>query len=332
MHLIAASLRVVLVASIAGAVLPAAAVVSAPAIDPAAAQARAREVDCNGTSVPSAEALAALPAPRLIGLSGSVPIITMQPFAEFLIAMGYPESALRDPYDGALDQSSWTASETLAGTVAWHYEHDGMRPMLIGHSQGGMLVVRTLHELAGEFADTVAVYDPVTRTKLPRTTITDPYTGEQRPVVGLSVAFAAALATGSLPRLLLGQWSMLPLLRRIPDTTSEFTGFTIAWDPFAGNAGSASEYTATGAAIVRNVLLPAATSHIGMPRTEHLPANPVARAWIEAYRPDAPTSPPDAAEGDLANLLHAADLWFSIRRHWCREGQRRLAAPKPGLV
>ena len=55
--------------------------------------------------------------------------------------------------------------------LAWHYERDGLRPMLIGHSQGGMRVVRTLHELAGEFHDEIAVVDPVTRPRQPRTSI-----------------------------------------------------------------------------------------------------------------------------------------------------------------
>src|SRR5262245_20519058 len=179
--------------------------------------------------------MAGMPAPRIVNLHGSVPIVTMEPFAEFLIGMGYPESSLRDPYDGSLTQSSFADSEKLAGALAWYYERDGMRPMLVGHSQGGMMVVRTLHELAGGFSDEVAVFDPVTRTPLSRTSIRDPYTGAQRPVVGVEVAFAAAIATGKLPRILLGQWTMLPKLRKVPDTAVEFTGFAIAWDPIAGN-------------------------------------------------------------------------------------------------
>ena len=268
----------------------------------------------------------ALPAPRIFNLAGSVPIVTMQPFAEFLIAMGYPEASLRDPRDGSLSTSSYTASEQLAGTIAWHYEKDGMRPMLIGHSQGGMLVVRTLHELVGAFNEQIPVYDPVADAALPRTTIRDPYTHAPRPVVGLDVSFAAALATGALPRLLLGQWTMLPKLRKIPDSTLAFTGFTVAWDPIAGNFGTGTPYVALGTADVRNVTLPAAYSHIGLPITEHLAANPVTRAWIDAYRPDAVPPVPDAPDVDVRNLLHAADLWFSIRTHWCNEGQRRRAA------
>lgn len=297
----------------------------------AAATNQPAEVPCvSPAGVPGAQALSPLPAPRIIGLSGSVPIVTMAPFAEFLIAMGYPEASLRHPRDGSLSTSSYTSSEELAGTVAWYYERDGMRPLLIGHSQGGMLVVRTLHELAGAFRDEVAVYDPVADTALARTTIRDPYTHEVRPVVGVQVAFAAALATGTLPRVLLGQWSMLSRLRRIPDTAQDFTGFAIAWDPIAGNFATAEPYVATGTARVRNVLLPSAYSHIGLPITEHLAEDPVTRAWIEDWRPDRDVPVPAAQDVDVRNLLHAADLWYSIRLHWCEEGRRRQSLPGLG--
>jgi hypothetical protein len=292
----------------------------------ATARARFLALDCeHPADVGAAGARAGVPAPRIINLHGSVPIVTMASFAEFLTAMGYPEASLRDPHDGSLSQSSFTGSEQLAGMVAWYYERDGMRPMLIGHSQGGMLVVRTLHELAGGFHDALNVYDPVARTAQPRTTIRDPYSHVERPVVGLQVAFAAALATGTLPRILLGQWSMLAKLRKIPDTVDEFTGFAIAWDPIAGNFATADPYVALGTAVVRNVLLPASYSHIGLPITAHLAFDPATRTWIDDYRPDAAAAPiPADPAVDVRNLLHAADLWFSIRRHWCREGQRWL--------
>ena len=41
--------------------------------------------------------LALAPAPRIINLQGVVGLVTMAPFAEFLIAMGYPEEQLRNP-------------------------------------------------------------------------------------------------------------------------------------------------------------------------------------------------------------------------------------------
>ena len=50
---------------------------------------------------------------------------------------------------------------------------------------------------------------------------------------------------------------------------------------------------------------------------------------IDAYVPGSPPPLPDAADADVRNLVHAADLWHSIRVHWCREGLRRLALRGP---
>ena len=145
----------------------------------------------------------------------------------------------------------------------------------------------------------------------------------------MQVAFAAALATGMLPRILFGQWTMVAKLRKIPDTADEFTGFAVAFDPIAGNFATSDPYVALGTATVRNVMLPASYSHIGLPITAHLAGQPVTRAWIDDYRPETATPVPDDPALDVRNLLHAADLWFSIRRHWCLEGQRGLRAQAP---
>ncbi len=322
------ALVVTLIALVAGELAAAsnAAAGVAPAPD-GATGAALLALDCDRLGADAVQTLARVPAPRIFNLQGSIPMVTMEPFARFLIGMGYPEVSLRDPEDGSLSMSSYADSEELAGAIAWYYERDGMRPMLVGHSQGGMLVVRTLHELAGHFHQTLRVYDPTARAYLPRTTIRDPQTHSERPVVGVEVAFAAAIATGTLPRVLLLQWSMIPILRSIPDTAVEFTGFTIAWDPIAGNLATAQPYEATGTAAVRNVLLPSTYSHLGAPITEHLAAQTTTRGWIDDWRPDAENAPiPDDPDIDTRNILHAADLWFSIRRHWCDEGQRRLRA------
>jgi hypothetical protein len=193
---------------------------------------------------------------------------------------------------------------------------------LIGHSQGGMLAIRTLHELAGAFSESLRVVDPRTGDALPRTTIVDPHTGIERPVVGLTLPYATAIATGKLPRLLLGQWSMIPRLRRIPDTAAEFTGFSFDFDPIAGELGGAEPYVATGAARVRNVTLPSAYSHIDLPNARHLAANPVTRAWIDAYVPGTSAPMPSDSGVDTTNLLHAADIWYSVRRAWCLAAQQ----------
>jgi hypothetical protein len=272
------------------------------------------------------DVLSLAPAPRIIALQGSVPLITMQPFAEFLIAMGFPERQLADPKSGALSYSSSGSSAELAGAVAWYYETDGLTPMLIGHSQGGMLAIKVLHELAGSFGSEVDVWNPLTDSSEHRTWIRDPRSGAIRPVIGLRLPYVAALATGKLPRLLLGQWSMLKKVREVPDTVEEFSGYTIEWDPIAGTFPGSEPYRATGTATVRNITLSAATSHIGMPLARDLARNAVTRAWIEAYRPEENPPLPAGAEVDTANLLHAADIWFSVKKHWCIELQRSIRA------
>jgi hypothetical protein len=202
--------------------------------------------------------------------------------------------------------------------------------MLIGHSQGGMIAVKVLHELAGDFAPSIPVWNPIRGAAEARTTIVDPVTGKERPVIGLKVPFAAALATGALPRVLLGQWSMISRLREIPDTVREFTGFSLEWDPIAGNFGSAEPYRALGSAQVRNVILPPAASHLTLPRVAELARDPVTRDWIDRYVPGN-TAPPQAAI-DTSNLLHAADLWYSIKKHWCLEAQRLIRARRATLA
>jgi hypothetical protein len=267
------------------------------------------------------DVLSRAPAPRIINLQGALAWITMQPFAEYLVAMGYPEERLRNPADGTLSYSSYADSEKLAGTLAWYYENEGMMPMLIGHSQGGMLAIRVLYELTGAFHASIDVWNPNAGESEHRTSIVDPADGRMRPVVGLKVPYAAALATGKLPRLLLGQWTMLGKLRSIPDSVDEFTGFTILWDPIAGTFPGGEPYHATGFAEVRNVELPASTSHLGLPNARELATHASTRAWIDRYRPGEPL-PSGKDDIDTSNLLPAADIWFSVKKHWCLEAQR----------
>jgi hypothetical protein len=273
-----------------------------------------------------ADVLARVPAPRIILLQGSFAPVTMEPFARFLIAMGYPEDRIRNPHDGGLSTSSFSDSARLAGKLAWFYEHDGVRPLLVGHSQGGMLVIRVLHELAGEFTDAISVWNPVTDVDEHRTGIVDPLTGAARPVVGLRLPYATAMATGKLPRLLFGQWTMLAKLRRIPDSVEEFTGFGIEWDLVAGRFPGGDPYAATGTAVVRNVKLPAEYTHIGLPQASHLATNAVTRAWIDAYVPGRFDTAPGIAGADTRNLVHAADIWHSVKKHWCLEARRLVIA------
>jgi hypothetical protein len=275
------------------------------------------------------EVLARAPAPRIIALQGSVPIVTMRPFAEFLIAMGYPAERLRNPRDGRLTYSSYLDSRALAGMLAWHFERDGMVPMLIGHSQGGMLAVKVLQALAEPADEPIPVWNPERGEPEARFTVVDPVSGAERPVRGLTVPYAAALATGSVMRVVLGQWGMIPRLRSVPDSVAEFTGYFIPWDPIAGTGPDAAQtdpYRPVGRARVRNVMLPAEYSHIGLPLARHLAEHPATRDWISRYDPRVQPLPPALPDADLSNLVHAADIWFSVKKHWCLEAQRLVRA------
>ena len=301
--------------ALAAFVLVIALVAPALAADTAATQLQA--LDCDRISATDIRGVLAFsPTPRIIAISGSFDLVTMDAFARFLAAMGYPATRIRNPEDGAWSYASSTSSAAFAGMVASHYERDGMVPMLIGYSGGGMRVLGTLHELAGAFGDRIAVVNPLTGSAQPRSRIVDPFDGRERPVLGLKVPYACAIATGKLPRLLLGQWTMLPKLRRVPDTVDEFTGLDLEWDAVAGTFPGAEPYAATGSAKVRNVTLPASYGHLDLPRTEQLATNATTRAWIEVYVPGTPLPPIDPAV-DTANLLHAADIWYSVRKHWC---------------
>jgi hypothetical protein len=272
------------------------------------------------------DVLAHAPAPRIIALHGSVPITTMTPFSEFLIAMGYPEERLRNPGDGRLTYSSFADSRAVAGALAWHYEREGMVPMLIGHSQGGMLAVKVLQDLAGASGTQLPVWNPIRGEAEGRMAVVDPFSRTERTVVGLQVPYAAALATGSVMRIVLGQWDMVARLRIVPDTVEEFTGYFIEWDPLAGtgpNAARDDPYRATGRARVRNVMLPSDYGHIGLPRVRHLAENAATRHWISVYKPNSQApAPPAIEDADVTNIVHAADIWFSVKKHWCLEAQR----------
>jgi len=132
---------------------------------------------------------------------------------------------------------------------------------------------------------------------------------------------------------LLGQWEILGKLRTIPDTVEDFTGFSIEWDPIAGTLPGSAKYHAGGSAHVRNVELAAETSHIGMPRTRYLAGNPTTRAWIDSYDPVSPPAAPPTGPGiDTSNIVHAADIWYSVKEHWCLGAQRLIKARRAAIA
>lgn len=277
--------------------------------------------------------LAECPAPHLFNLHGGIAPVqrSMISFGHFLIGMGYPASSITNASDGTYTISCYEDADMIAGMIAWYYERDGLRPMLVGHSQGGMQAIKILYRFAGD--DPLEVWNPLTWQKEDRYLITDPLTGKLRPVAGLRLPYVSAVGSGGPTRLLPSQWEMNGKLRDIPDTVEDFTGFCKGLDLLGGEFlgyGSLNEYHATGTAKVRNVWLPSSYRHGHVPDTEHLLQSEELRNWINNYQP--PDKPVDTPELDVefdsnsVNILWAADVWYSIKKHWVLELQRLVQA------
>lgn len=277
------------------------------------------------------EVLSRAPAPRIMNIHGGIfPVyLAMESFSKFLIFMGYPEKMLRNPADGTYSYSCYESSRKLAGMLAWYYEKEGMRPMMVGHSQGGIQAVKVLHQLAGRFDEEIPVWNPLEEREEARNSITDPLTGEPQPVVGVKLSFATAVGAGGITRFLPNQWNMNDKLRSIPDSVVEFTGFYMGMDIFGGDLlgfGTANEYEANGTAVVRNVRLPASYSHVVVPVTRHLAKDQDTRDWINAYVPSEEPELDAELESSTMNILWAADVWHSIKKHWVLELQNLIHA------
>lgn len=292
---------------------------------------RVTEADLRGV-------LAHAPAPRVIILHGGVASVIprMVSLSEFLMGMGYPGASITNPGDGTYTFSCYESSDMIAGCIAWYYEHEGLRPVMIGHSQGGFQVVKVLHKLAGNTATELAVWNPLTWEKEPRSAICDPLTGATQSVVGLRLPYATALGAGGLTRVLPNQWDMIGRLRTVPDSAEEFTGFYKGMDLLGGDFlgyGSANHFKASGTAVVRNIQLPSAWRHGKIPDTAHLLKRQAIKDRINAYQPPetlnfvVPANP-DTLDPETLYLPWAADVWFSLKKHWVRELQRWIRAQR----
>ena len=328
---VAAGLAGCATATDSGPVTPRIAAPRSPALDPALEE-RILALDPLHVSEKDVRStLAYGPTPRIILVHGTVypASLVMQSFAEFLQGMGYPDAKLRSPSDGEYSQSPYQSSERLAGTIAWYYEHDGVRPIIVGHSQGGMQAIKVLYQLAGDFESTVPVWNPATDRAERRSTIVDPISGVERPVVGVSVAYAAAVAAGGAAFMLPNQWDMVFRLRRIPNTAEEFTGYAIQGDMVAWTfpgTSAMNDYRRDGASAVRNVVLPMTYNHLMVPVTHALAGDAKTRDWINAYVPR-DGERPAVPDGVITyNVLWAADVWYEIKKHWCLEAQRLVRA------
>jgi hypothetical protein len=280
------------------------------------------------------EVLSNAPAPRIVNIHGGVyPIffmkMLMKSFSELVISMGYPEESIRSPIDGTYSYSCYFGSEKLAGLIAWYYEREGMRPMMVGHSQGGMQAVKVLHILAGNFSKEVPVWNPLIKEKEDRTYIIDPLTGVSLPVVDMKLSYVTAVGAGGFTRLLPNQWSMIGRLRSIPDSVEEFTGFYMGMDLLGGDYlgfGSMNKFKANGKARVRNVKLPLGYNHITIPGTKHLAEDREIRDWINNYIPEEEPEMTVTFSSSSKHILWAADVWYSIKKHWVLELKRLILA------
>ena len=277
------------------------------------------------------------PAPQIILIHGGLKSVIdeMVSFSEFLMGMGYPGASLTNAGDGTYTFSCYESSEKIAGVVAWYYEQEGLRPMMLGHSQGGMQVVKVLDRLASDASARLYVYNPLTWQKENRYEIVDPLTGQRRPVVGLKLPYVSAVGAGGLTRVLPNQWEMNFKLRTIPDTVEEFTGFCKVNDLLGGDFlgyGPANHYKASGTALVRNVWLPSEYAHGRIPDTKHLLQSETIKDWINNYRASCePVVHPKlnaAFETNSRHILWAADVWYSIKKHWVLELQRCILAKR----
>lgn len=293
-------------------------------------------LDPDHLSAADVKTLAAGPTPQIMLLRGGIygVHLVMESFGEFLVGMGYPEAKIRDPATGEWSYTPYDYSERLAGLVAWYYERSGVRPMLVGHSQGGLYVVKILKELAGQRLPQISVWNPKLGQPEDRTTITDPLTGKLRPVVGLSVSYASAVGAGGWSLILPNQWESLTTLRKIPDNASEFTGYFISVDlialTFPGNPLD-SPYQGTGKVTVRNIQLPANYNHVLVPATSSLAQDASLRDWINAFVPGQAMDTSKLPEDAQQHIMWAADVWYSIKKHWCLEAQHLIQARRTAL-
>ena len=281
------------------------------------------------------EVLSRAPAPRVFNIHGGIfPVHTrMISFSKFLVGMGYPEFSLTNAADGTYTFSCYESSAKVAGMIAWYYEKEGLRPVVVGHSQGGMQAVKVLYKLADHTASRLEVWNPITWQPEGRFEITDPLSGRLRPVVGLQLPYATAVGAGGLTRLLPNQWTMCGRLRKIPDSVEEFTGFYKGCDLLGGDFlgyGAANHSKPNDTAVVRNVRLPSRYHHGAIPDTQHLLASQELKDWINHYQPGpGPVETPRLDrefDAESRHILWAADVWHSIKKHWVLELQRMIRA------
>jgi hypothetical protein len=261
------------------------------------AQIRALEA-LNPDSVSDAQVrdvLAHFPAPRVLLFNGVVAPVRMDRMAKFFIAKAYPRASFVQPSTGRMSHPSRSHAQRWAGSLPWYYEKEGLRPVLIGHSQGGMIVSKILHESAGSFGSGLQVYNPEKRRFEDRNTFRNPRSGTTEPIIHYRTPYASAIATGKMMRVVLGQWNMIEHLHTVPNSVERFTGFSLQGDLIGGGT---HHYQSEGRAQIRNITLQHSANHLTLPALSDDPRDP--------------------------RSLLAGVLWEELKRAWCKELQSQL--------
>ena len=310
-------------------------VVAAPALPPGRTAARLsilralHALDCDRLDGSEASvALAGLPAPRIVILHGSVPIVTMEPFARFLIGWAIREASLRDPSDGSLTQSSFGGQRGAGG-------HAGLvlrarRPAADADRTQPGRHARDAHAARARRGLLRPSRRWSTRSRArpcraPRSAI--PYTGASGPSWA-SVSFAAAIATGKL-----AARAARPVddARQAAPRARQHRGIHGLRDRLGSRSpatGPRRSPTSPPAAPACATCCCRRATAISARRSPSICRQQDAHPGIRD-RAGGPMRPPPRCRGgiaDLRNLELAADLWYSVRHHWCTEGQRRLRA------
>lgn len=280
----------------------------------------------NPNSVDRQQLLALLdrgvPAPQILIIRGGGPParIVARSFGKFLVGMGYPEDQVRSPGSRSFSISPYKPASQIADLLKKSYEQDGLRPIVVGHSQGGAEAVKVLHVIDGrliaEIAPTNAVpllLDPIF-----------PDEGEDR---SLHLPLVVSVGGRGLTRTNPNLWNMMLSLHSVPNTAQRFVGYHIPGDILGsdlGGIGKIEYFKAKDRAQVRNVEMPRGYSHFNIISTRRLAKSRTLRTRIDRYAP-LPNGKPNAAiVGDERNELWAADVWFEIKRAWVLELQRAV--------
>lgn len=275
------------------------------------------------------ETLAHYPAPRIFGIGGGVYTahILMEDLAEFLIGMGYPKQAIFHPTDGKFAMSAYLDPEKIAGECIYYYEREGVRPILIGHSLGGVQAMKTAHFLVGNFGrKPVQIFNPIRSQFEKRTYYVDPYTGDQKELAASPIiAHLVAIGSGGISRAFPSQWSMGRRVKQVPDSVSRMTGIHVEGD-WLGNdflkGKESNTYHAFVLAEVENFYLPTGYNHVTLIRTKHLLQHEEVKEWIDRTRSErdrlttSSTQPVPLGPGPVDNILLAAKIWNILKYEW----------------